>query len=69
MVWQIITVIYFMGQAASTEPLMKWSASFYTWKAFSPEIFGRLCIVMMTSLTFISGFSIFWKNRRLFQHA
>ncbi|OAI56555.1 hypothetical protein AYO49_00715 [Verrucomicrobiaceae bacterium SCGC AG-212-N21] len=69
MVWQIITVIYFMGLAASTEPLLKWSAPIYQWKPTSPEIFGRLCIVMMTALTFISGFSIFWKNRRLFQGA
>jgi CDP-diacylglycerol--glycerol-3-phosphate 3-phosphatidyltransferase len=69
MVWQIITVIYFMGWAASTEPLMAWSAPIYRWKPTSPEIFGRICIVMMTALTFISGFSIFWKNRRLFQGA
>lgn len=66
MVWQIITVIYFMGKAASAEPLMSWAAPAYAWKPFSPEIFGRLCIVMMTSLTFISGFSYFWKNRKLF---
>jgi CDP-diacylglycerol--glycerol-3-phosphate 3-phosphatidyltransferase len=69
MVWQIITVIYFMGWAASTEPLLAWSAPIYRWKPTSPEIFGRICIVMMTALTFISGFSIFWKNRRLFQGA
>lgn len=66
MVWQIITVIYFMGKAASTEPLLAWTAPAYAWKPFSPEIFGRVCIVMMTALTFISGFSYFWKNRKLF---
>jgi CDP-diacylglycerol--glycerol-3-phosphate 3-phosphatidyltransferase len=67
MVWQIITVIYFMGKAASAEPLLAWTAPAYTWKPFSPEVFGRLCIVMMTALTFVSGLSYFWKNRRLFQ--
>ena len=67
MVWQIITVIYFMGMAASDEPLLAWSAPAFAWKPFSPEVFGRLCVVMMTALTFISGFSYFWKNRRLFQ--
>ncbi len=69
MAWQIITVIYFMGKAASTEPLMTWAAHAYAWKPFSPEIFGRICIVMMTALTFISGFSYFWKNRKLFAGA
>jgi CDP-diacylglycerol--glycerol-3-phosphate 3-phosphatidyltransferase len=67
MVWQIITVIYFMWKMASAEPWLAWSAGMFTWKPFSPEWFGRLCIVMMTALTFISGFSYFWKNRRLFQ--
>jgi CDP-diacylglycerol--glycerol-3-phosphate 3-phosphatidyltransferase len=67
MVWQIITVIYFMWMAASDEPLLAWSAQAFDWKPFSPEVFGRLCVVMMTALTFISGFSYFWKNRRLFK--
>jgi CDP-diacylglycerol--glycerol-3-phosphate 3-phosphatidyltransferase len=67
MVWQIITVIYFMGKMASAEPLLAWTAPAFGWKPFSPEIFGRLCVVMMTVLTFVSGFSYFWRNRRLFQ--
>jgi CDP-diacylglycerol--glycerol-3-phosphate 3-phosphatidyltransferase len=67
MVWQIITVIYFMGKVASAEPWLAWTAPAFEWKPFSPAIFGRLCVVMMTALTFISGFSYFWKNRRLFQ--
>jgi CDP-diacylglycerol--glycerol-3-phosphate 3-phosphatidyltransferase len=67
MVWQIITVIYFMWKMASIEPSLAWTAPAFEWKLFSPAIFGRLCVVMMTALTFISGFSYFWKNRRLFQ--
>jgi len=67
MIWQIITVIYFMGKMASAEPLLAWTAPAFEWKPFSPEVFGRICVVMMTALTFISGFSYFWKNRRLFQ--
>ena len=69
MVWQIITVIYFMAKMAGGEPMLAWAAPAFAWKPFSPEVFGRLCVVMMTGLTFISGFRYFWKNRRLFSDA
>lgn len=71
MVWQIITVIYFMIQIGMgrSEPMLVWAAPAFAWKPLSPEFFGRVCVWMMTGLTFISGFSYFWKNRKLFSDA
>ncbi|MFZ4763312.1 MAG: CDP-diacylglycerol--glycerol-3-phosphate 3-phosphatidyltransferase [Roseimicrobium sp.] len=69
MVWQIITVIYFMAKMAGGEPMLAWAAPAFLWPPFSPEVFGRICVLMMTGLTFISGFSYFWKNRKLFSDA
>ena len=69
MVWQIITVIYFMAIMAGKEPMLAWAAPAFTWPPFSPAVFGRICVLMMTGLTFISGFSYFWKNRKLFSDA
>lgn len=67
--WQMITVIYFLLQQASTEPLCKWLAPFFTWKPTSPAVFGVITISMMIALTVISGLSYFWKNRKLFDDA
>lgn len=71
MVWQIITVIYFMAMIAirRNEPMLAWAAPAFEWMPLSPPVFGKLCVVMMTVLTFVSGFSYFWKNRKLFLDA
>ncbi|HSJ01640.1 MAG: CDP-diacylglycerol--glycerol-3-phosphate 3-phosphatidyltransferase [Verrucomicrobium sp.] len=66
MVWQIITVCYFLLYASTAEPMFGWLAPAFTWAPFSPKIFGNLCIIMMAGLTIVSGFSYFWKNRKLF---
>lgn len=69
MVWQVITVVYFLLFAASAEPMFHWISPLFSWKPLSPTIFGNFCIVVMTSLTMLSGFSYFWKNRKLFADA
>ncbi|TLD72663.1 CDP-diacylglycerol--glycerol-3-phosphate 3-phosphatidyltransferase [Phragmitibacter flavus] len=69
LVWQVITVIYFLLFAASAEPMFSWVAPLFTWKPLSPGIFGNFCIVVMTALTILSGISYFWKNRKLFSDA
>lgn len=69
MVWQVITTIYFLMMHASTEQGGRWLAPAFTWKPFSPEVFGLICLVMMTGLTLVSGFSYFWKNRKMFSDA
>jgi CDP-diacylglycerol--glycerol-3-phosphate 3-phosphatidyltransferase len=69
LVWQVITVIYYLLFAASAEPMFGWVAPLFTLKVLSPEVFGRFCIVVMTTLTIVSGISYFWKNRKLFSDA
>lgn len=66
MVWQIVTVIYFMVRIASHEPLMSWAKPVFEVPLFSPKWFGNFCIYFTTFLTIASGFSYFWKNRRIF---
>ena len=68
-VWQIVTVIYFMLRMASSEPMFGWLAPIFSWRVLSPQVFGVLCITMMTALTLVSGFSYFWKNRAMFNDA
>lgn len=68
-VWQIVTVLYFMLWHASTEPMFSWLAPVFQVKLLSPVVLGVFCIVMMTALTLISGFSYFWKNRTMFNDA
>ncbi len=68
-VWQIVTAVYFMLRMASAEPLFGWSAPLFAWKVLSPQVFGVICITMMTALTVISGVSYFWKNRAMFNDA
>jgi CDP-diacylglycerol--glycerol-3-phosphate 3-phosphatidyltransferase len=41
----------------------------FQWKPLSPEIFGRFTIYFTAALTLVSGFSYYWKNRRLFSDA
>ena len=66
MLWQIITALYFLMRDASVEPLFAWSAPFFAVKLFSPQWLGNFCIYFTTFLTIASGFSYFWKNRRIF---
>ncbi len=69
MVWQIITVVYFMLASAIEEPAMSWIAP-----AFDPAYLGsayleNFIVYFTTLLTLVSGFSYFWKNRELFNDA
>ncbi|TDU71240.1 CDP-diacylglycerol--glycerol-3-phosphate 3-phosphatidyltransferase [Prosthecobacter fusiformis] len=68
MVWQIITVLYFMLSAASNEPLFG-----FLKPVFAPSTLhvwvGGFIIYFTTALTLVSGFSYFWKNRHLFNDA
>lgn len=66
MVWQVIAVLYFLLFAASAEPMFHWLSPIFTWPPFSPRYFGNFCVIVMTALTILSGFSYFWKNRTLF---
>ncbi|MDZ4288395.1 MAG: CDP-diacylglycerol--glycerol-3-phosphate 3-phosphatidyltransferase [Prosthecobacter sp.] len=68
MMWQIITVLYFMLRAASQEPMFGFFRS-----AFAPSTthdwIASFIIGFTTLLTLVSGFSYFWKNRHLFDDA
>ncbi len=68
MVWQIITVLYFMLQQASSESIFSFLKPVY---APSPvhDWVGGFIIYFTTALTLVSGFSYFWKNRGLFNDA
>ncbi len=67
--WQVITVLYFLLKAASKEPLLAFTASWFQWKPFSPAVFGAFTIYFTAALTLVSGFSYYWKNRQLFSDA
>ena len=69
MVWQVITVCYFMMKEASREPIFAFTHRWFEWRLLSPEYFGRLTIAVTAFLTIASGLSYFWKNRRLFSDA
>jgi len=69
MLWQIITVLYFMLEAASREPLCG-----FLKPVFKPDTGGHpyiesFIVYFTTFLTLISGMSYFWKNRHLFKDA
>ncbi len=66
MVWQIITAIYFMLRIAAHEPMMAWAGGLFEIPLFSPKWLGSFCVYFTTFLTIASGFSYFWKNRRIF---
>ncbi|WP_218280481.1 CDP-diacylglycerol--glycerol-3-phosphate 3-phosphatidyltransferase [Verrucomicrobium spinosum] len=40
MVWQIITVCYFLLYASTAEPMFRWLAPAFSWVPFSPAVFG-----------------------------
>lgn len=68
MVWQIITVLYFMLKAASQETIFGFLKPAFA----SPSVdlwVGGFIIYFTTALTLVSGFSYFWKNRHLFNDA
>lgn len=68
MLWQILTVLYFLLAAASREPLLD-----FLGPAFAPaplhDWIGGTIITITTLLTLVSGLSYFWKNRRIFADA
>ena len=66
MLWQIITAIYFTLRLASAEPMFSWASPFFQWRLTSPDVLGRFCVALTAVLTLVSGFSYFWKNRRMF---
>lgn len=68
MLWQILTVLYFLLAAASREPLLA-----FLGPAFAPsplhDWIGVTILTITTALTLVSGLSYFWKNRQLFADA
>lgn len=68
MVWQIITVLYFMLGAASKEPVFGFLRPVFVPSATHDWV-GGFVIYFTTALTLVSGFSYFWKNRHLFNDA
>lgn len=67
MVWQVITVTYFLIKMAAREPLFAFAEPWFEWKPV--ENFGYFTIYFTAFLTLASGFSYFWKNRGLFGDA
>jgi len=68
MAWQIITVLYFLLRSASAEPMFGFIRP---WFAPSPvhDYIAAFIVGFTTLLTLGSGFSYFWKNRKLFDDA
>ena len=68
MLWQIITVLFFLLSAASAETLFGFLRP---WLEPSPAHWwvGASIVAITTVLTVVSGFSYFWKNRHLFDDA
>ena len=68
MLWQILTVLYFLLSAASAETLF---GALRPWLEPSPAHWwvGATIVAIATTLTVVSGVSYFWKNRHLFDDA
>ncbi len=66
MLWQIITVLYFMMRQASTEPLFGFMHPAFTASSAVEHAVATIIVYFTTLLTLVSGFSYFWKNRHLF---
>jgi CDP-diacylglycerol--glycerol-3-phosphate 3-phosphatidyltransferase len=66
MVWQIITVSWFLVQRASAETLFSFAKPLFT---LAPGWVPTAIIYFTTLLTLVSGFSYFWKNKHLFNDA
>lgn len=69
MVWQIVTVIYFLLRDAAQEPLFGWLRPFFDNLPVFQGYLGAFIVYFTTLLTLVSGFSYFWKNRSLFNDA
>jgi CDP-diacylglycerol--glycerol-3-phosphate 3-phosphatidyltransferase len=66
MVWQIITVSWFLVQRASAETLFSFAKPLFT---LTPAWVPTAIIYFTTLLTLVSGLSYFWKNKHLFNDA
>ncbi|WP_395743262.1 CDP-diacylglycerol--glycerol-3-phosphate 3-phosphatidyltransferase [Prosthecobacter sp.] len=69
MLWQILTVIYFMMRQASNEPIWGFMHPVFTANPGTERIVAAAVVYFTTLLTLVSGFSYFWKNRHLFNDA
>jgi CDP-diacylglycerol--glycerol-3-phosphate 3-phosphatidyltransferase len=69
MLWQILTVLYFMMRQASTEPLFGFTRPAFIANPDTERLVSYVIVYFTTLLTLVSGFSYFWKNRRLFDDA
>jgi CDP-diacylglycerol--glycerol-3-phosphate 3-phosphatidyltransferase len=65
MVWQIITVVYFMLKTASNEPVFAWASPLFSSNSINITV-GATITYFTTAITLVSGYSYFWKNRSLF---
>lgn len=68
MLWQIITVLYYLLRSAAQEPLFGFLRPLFVPSHAHLWIAG-IIVGITTVLTLVSGFSYFWKNRRLFDDA
>ncbi len=68
MIWQIITVLYFLLRAASAEVLFSPLRPLFAESMVHHSI-GYGLVGFTTLLTLVSGFSYFWKNKHLFNDA
>ena len=69
MLWQILTVIYFMMRQASNEPIFSFTHAAFAANPATEKIVASALVYFTTLLTLVSGFSYFWKNRQLFDDA
>ncbi len=69
MLWQIITVIYFMMRQAAMEPLWSFMHPVFTANPAAEWWVETILVYFTMLLTVVSGFSYFWKNRNLFDDA
>lgn len=69
MLWQILTVIYFMMRQASGEPIFGFTKPAFTASPEVEHIVASAIVYFTTLLTLVSGFSYFWKNRHMFDDA
>jgi CDP-diacylglycerol--glycerol-3-phosphate 3-phosphatidyltransferase len=69
MVWQVITVLYFMLQLASQESCCGFLQPLFGQDAGGNPRVESFIVYFTTLLTVVSGLSYFWKNRQLFADA
>lgn len=68
MAWQIITVLYFLLKASSNEPMLGFLKPWFT-PSVTHDYLAAFIVGFTTLLTLGSGFSYYWKNRKLFNDA